>query len=90
MFRPSRETPTGEDPFLLPKMMLFVAGAIFGVIGMATERDWVLGIALLCLGFGMLLRMIGRRRREDFEASIDEDKRATDSIAEDAEVEEGR
>lgn len=85
-FRPSREAPTGEDPYLLPKMMLFVAGAIFGVIGMVTERDWILGIALLCLGFGMLLRMLARRRDE----ARREEEGTTDSIAEDAEIEEGR
>jgi hypothetical protein len=62
LFRPSRERRAGEDPYLLPKMMLFVAGAIFALIGMATEREWVLGVALLTLGFGMLLRILSRDR----------------------------
>jgi hypothetical protein len=63
LFRPSRERRDGEDPYLLQKMMLFVAGAIFGIIGMVTERTWVISIALLTLGFGMLLRILGRRAR---------------------------
>jgi hypothetical protein len=62
LFRPSRERRDGEDPFLMPKMMLFVAGAIFGVIGMATERNWVLWLAFITLGFGLLLRILSSRR----------------------------
>lgn len=61
-FRPSREPRTGEDPFLLPKMMLFVAGAILGVIGMATERSGILWLAFAVLGVGIVLRWASRPR----------------------------
>ena len=64
LFRPSREPRSGEDPFLLPKMMLFVAGAIFGVIGMATERFWIFWLAFIALGFGLVLRMLSERRAD--------------------------
>lgn len=61
LFRPSRQRRDGEDPFLLPKMMLFSAGAIFGVIGMATERSWVLWLAFITLGLGLLMRFLSSR-----------------------------
>lgn len=64
LFRPSRKRREGPDPFLLPKMMLFMAGAIFGVIGMATERNWVIWLAFITLGLGLLLRLLGRRMHD--------------------------
>ncbi|MEX1184428.1 MAG: hypothetical protein WEF86_14545 [Gemmatimonadota bacterium] len=63
VFRPPREG-RGEDPFLLPKMMLFIAGAIFGMIAMATGRFWILWLAFMALGFGLVLRIVARRRAD--------------------------
>ena len=55
MFRARREQPTGEDLWLIPKMVLFVSGALLGIGGMATGRDWPVtaGIVLLLMGFVM-------------------------------------
>ena len=60
MLRASRE-PTGEDPTLLPKMILFVCGAAFGMIGMLTRTDWPVVVGILLLLVGVVLRVVTRR-----------------------------
>ena len=60
MLRASRE-PTGEDPSLLPKMILFLAGAAFGMFGMLTRTDWPVVVGILLLLVGVVLRFVTRR-----------------------------
>jgi hypothetical protein len=63
IFRPDR-TRRGEDPALGYKMLFFVFGAVFGVAGIATERAWLIYLALLCLVVGVVLRVRGRHSDE--------------------------
>jgi len=62
MFRPSRET-RGPDPFLQWKIVIFVIGALAGLVGVATENPWLVWIGVAVLVSGVLLRAFGRRRR---------------------------
>lgn len=60
LFRPDR-TRRGTDRFLPVKMMLFVIGAALGMIGMATDRNWIIYIAVGVLVVGLLLRFANRQ-----------------------------
>jgi hypothetical protein len=60
LFRVSRENQ-GEDRFFYPKVILFSVGGGIGVAGMASGRDWLVGIAIGVVGVGILLRFLGRR-----------------------------
>lgn len=61
-FRPSRET-RGPDPYLQWKTVIFIIGAIAGLVGIATENSWLVAIGVAVLASGVLLRAIGRRKR---------------------------
>ena len=61
MFRPNRDQPAGEDKWLIPKIFFFVAGAAFGITGMATGNDWPVTVGLLLLICGWILRFATNR-----------------------------
>jgi membrane protein implicated in regulation of membrane protease activity len=42
------------------KMLLFVSGAVLGMIGMATDRNWIVFLAVGVLAVGLLLRFVDR------------------------------
>lgn len=67
MFR-ARHDRAGPDRFLGLKHSLFWIGAGFGLIGMATGRDWMVWTAVVALGLGVLLGLVGRRQREEEES----------------------
>ncbi|HEX7119392.1 MAG TPA: hypothetical protein VF212_11420 [Longimicrobiales bacterium] len=60
-FRPSREA-RGPDPYLRLKTVLFILGAIVGLVGIAMENDWLVGIGIAILAAGVALRALARRR----------------------------
>jgi len=62
VFRPSRES-RGPDPFLQWKIVIFIVAAIVGLAGVATENRWLVGIGIVVLISGVLLRALGRRAR---------------------------
>jgi membrane protein implicated in regulation of membrane protease activity len=63
IFRPDRSR-RGADPALGFKMLIFVAGAVAGVTGIALEIDWLIIVALLVLLIGLVLRFAARRRED--------------------------
>jgi hypothetical protein len=76
-FRPSR-APRQPDQHLHIKMLLFVFGAGFLLAGIASGRDWLVGIAVAVFAAGVLLRLIGERRQRlaEDESWTDEDPEA--------------
>ncbi|MFW6080041.1 MAG: hypothetical protein ACODAE_10495 [Gemmatimonadota bacterium] len=60
-FRPSRER-RGPDPHLDVKIIVFVVGAVLAVVGIGTEIDWLISIAIAILAAGVLLRFLRPRR----------------------------
>lgn len=60
LFRPSR-TPSGPDPYLPHKMVIFVVGATAAMAGMLTDRGWLINLGILILLIGIILRFVGRR-----------------------------
>jgi hypothetical protein len=61
LFRASRDN-YGPDRFFYPKVALFSIGGAIGIAGMTSGRDWLVAIAIVVVGFGVLLRFVGRRR----------------------------
>jgi hypothetical protein len=59
IFRPSRET-RGPDPFLNLKVVLFALGAALGIAGIISGRELLVGIGVLVLVVGVLLRFLQR------------------------------
>lgn len=59
IFRPSRET-RGPDPFLNLKVVLFALGAAIGIAGIISGRELLVGIGVLVLAVGVLLRFLQR------------------------------
>ena len=51
----------GPDRLLGWKLALFFLGAGFLVAGMATGREWAVGVAIGVLAAGLLLRFLPRR-----------------------------
>ncbi len=62
LFRPARE-PRGPDPYLRWKTLLFVVGAVVGLVGMLTRNGWLVGLGIAVLAAGMALRLLSRRSR---------------------------
>lgn len=58
-FRPDRRR-RGPDRFLAHKMLLFITGAVMGMIGIATDRNWIIYLAVGVLVVGLLLRFLAR------------------------------
>lgn len=48
----------GPDPYIRWKVGLFLAGAVLGLVGMATERNWLVMTAIGVLGVGVALRFL--------------------------------
>jgi hypothetical protein len=61
IFRPDRSR-RGADPALGYKMLIFVAGAVAGIAGIALEIDWLIIVAVIVLLIGLVLRFAARRR----------------------------
>jgi hypothetical protein len=61
-FRLDRRRQADDDVWLGYKMMVFLIGSLFGVLGMATDRAWMIYLASVLLATGLLLRIWGRRR----------------------------
>jgi nitrogen fixation-related uncharacterized protein len=61
-FRLDRSRQADDDVWLGHKMMFFLIGSLFGVLGMATDRPWMIYVAIVLLAIGLLLRLWGRRR----------------------------
>ncbi len=59
-FRPSRER-RGEDRFLQWKVLVFFAGAVLALVGMARGDDRIVIVAIAILVLGVLLRIATRR-----------------------------
>lgn len=57
-----RRGVSDDDPWLKPKMWLFSAGAILALVGMGTERVWLIGIAGALLAAGVLIRFLPHSR----------------------------
>lgn len=57
LFRPSR-AQRGSDRWLRLKMAIFVVGAAVGIAGMATENDLLVGVGIIVLAAGVLLRLL--------------------------------
>lgn len=60
VFRPSRES-RGPDRFLDAKVILFALGAAIGIAGIISGRGLFVGIGILVLAIGALLRFVGGR-----------------------------
>ena len=60
-FRPSRAR-RGTDRFLPYKLLLFAAGAGFGMAGILSEREWLINVGIAVLLVGVLLRILASRR----------------------------
>ena len=62
MLRPSRapQSPDAQKTVFL-RMAIFAAGAVLALIGMATETNWILYIAVGILFVGVVLRLAARR-----------------------------
>jgi multisubunit Na+/H+ antiporter MnhF subunit len=58
-FRPDRGR-RGEDRLLGEKMMVFMLGAAIAIGGIATDRDWLVYVALGLLVLGLAMRFVGR------------------------------
>lgn len=62
MFRP-RRTDHPPDPRLLDlRIAIFIAGAVFGFVGMARGNRTIIGIGIAVLTLGILLQIVLRRR----------------------------
>lgn len=57
--RPSRSRH-GPDPYLNWKMALFAAGAAFGLAGMLAENSLLIGVGIVILAAGFVLRFARR------------------------------
>ena len=61
IFRPSRER-RGPDRWLSAKVAIFCLGAGIALVGVASERNWVINLAIAVLAIGFLMRFLGRRK----------------------------
>ena len=60
-FRPSREK-RGPDRFLNLKVAIFSLGAGTALVGILSNRNWVINVAIGILLIGVILRFVGRDR----------------------------
>lgn len=66
LFRPSRDS-AGPHPYTSHKMALFAIGAAIALIGIGTETEWLVTVAIVVLAIGVLLRFLPARKREEGE-----------------------
>jgi hypothetical protein len=71
MLLTTRKPPgPGAERWIYPKIVLFVAGASTGLIGIAAHIDWLINVAIAILAAGFILKLIGSRqahRESDFD-----------------------
>jgi hypothetical protein len=79
----SRREP---DIWLGEKMIFFATGAALGLAGMVAGRDWLIWAAIVVLGIGFALRLLGRRTAPA--ATPDQAERDSGQPPEDEEPEE--
>lgn len=70
ILRPSRQR-RGEDPHLQTRMLIFAGGAVIALTGIATNRGWLIWIAIAVLAVGALMRFF-RGANQDHEDSTDQ------------------
>ena len=73
MFRASRDK-RGPDVFLAAKVGIFCIGAVIALIGIATDTDWVITLAIAVLLVGFALRFVRPRDTEDEGQGAGEDR----------------
>jgi hypothetical protein len=61
IFRADR-TRRDDDPWLLHKQVLFIAGALIAMLGIAVDRAWVINTGIAVLAVGFLLRFAKRKK----------------------------
>jgi hypothetical protein len=66
-FRADRR-PRGPDPFLQHKTLIFAFGAGCALAGMLFDADWLVTAGIVVLAAGVVLRLVGERRRAREEA----------------------
>lgn len=54
-----------NDRFFELKVACFMVGAGCGIAGMITERHWLVRVGIGFLAAGIILRLIGRRKKDD-------------------------
>jgi hypothetical protein len=59
IFRPTRER-RGPDRWLNAKVAIFCLGAGIALVGVASEKNWVVNIAIGVLAIGFLMRFLPR------------------------------
>jgi hypothetical protein len=80
-FRPDRRR-RGEDRLLGQKMLVFVLGAVIAMAGLATERDWLIYVALVLLLLGLAMRFAGREPVEEADPSEEEEPPEDEELTE--------
>jgi hypothetical protein len=72
MLRPHRAPPSeAAQRWVYPKIIIFVAGAAIGLLGIVSKTDWLVTLAVAVLAVGVILRMMTRDR--DVDADVDAD-----------------
>ena len=72
IFRPSRQR-RGEDPYLIAKTLLLLVGTAIGIAGISFSSSAIVWTGIGVLAIGMILRLMGdRRRRIEEEAAASE------------------
>ena len=61
LFRVSRARRT-DDPWF--RMLIFSAGAVLAAAGIIFDIGWLVTVAIVVLGAGMVIGIITRRRQE--------------------------
>jgi hypothetical protein len=59
-----------DDPG--PRMLLFAVGAVLALAGILFDIAWLVAVATVILGVGMVLGIVARRR-DDHGEDLDED-----------------
>ena len=49
-----------DDPWLDVKLWVFSVGALLALLGMGLQKAWLIGVAGIVLGAGVLLRFVRR------------------------------
>ena len=60
------------DPWLTWKVRFFQVGAVLAVVGMVTERNWVVGAATVILAVGFSLRFVPHPSRKEDPTEVEE------------------
>lgn len=63
MLRPDRRDRSGQDPTLHARILLFCLGAGCAIAGMYYNVGWLVTAGIVVLTVGMVVRLVGDRRR---------------------------